>query len=217
MAPLIDLTLTLSDGMRGVSFKTARTLEKNGWNAKDLTLYSHCGTHMDAPIHFGVGPGTIDKLPLERCMGPAWVVDPPAVRPGMKLTVDDLGDMAGRVKPGDGLLIRTGWCHRVDTPDYRDALPGISRDLAQWCVDSGIAILGVEPPSVADVNDPEELIAVHTILLGGGITIVEGLANLSALTREKVFFMAFPLKIAQGDGAPARAMAREDGHEEAHG
>jgi kynurenine formamidase len=72
-----------------------------------------------------------------------------------------------------------------------------------------VNILGVEPPSVADVNNLEELTRIHKTLLGANITIVEGLANLSALTQEKVFFVAAPLKIEGGDGCPCRAFALE--------
>ena len=75
MPRIIDLTLPLENGLRGVSIEPARTLEKDGWNATTLHLYSHCGTHMDAPTHFGVSDQTIDQIPLDRCMGPAWVVD----------------------------------------------------------------------------------------------------------------------------------------------
>jgi kynurenine formamidase len=73
-----------------------------------------------------------------------------------------------------------------------------------------IRMLGVEPPSVADVNNAEELTAVHWVLLKGGVIIVEGLANLDEIHREKVTFMAFPLKVAGGDGSPVRALALED-------
>jgi kynurenine formamidase len=62
---------------------------------------------------------------------------------------------------------------------------------------------------VADVNDKEELTRIHKILLGGNITIVEGLTNLEALTKERVFFVAAPLKIEGGDGCPCRAFAVE--------
>jgi len=70
--------------------------------------------------------------------------------------------------------------------------------------------LGVEPPSVADVNDKEELISVHQALLGAGIVVVEGLANLEALQQDEVTFIALPLKLEGGDGSPVRAIAVED-------
>jgi arylformamidase len=235
MPRIIDLTLPLENALRGVSIEPARTLEKDGWNATTLHLYSHCGTHMDAPIHFGVAGGTIDQIPLDRCMGPAWVVDPvcgvpvgagPRACPSSEgnhrglplqrhyeralIRVADLGPIADKIRHGDGLLLRTGWSRRVCEPAYRDQLPRVSLELAQWCVAKRVRMLGVEPPSVADVNNLEELTAVHKVLLEAGVIIVEGLANLDQICRERVTFMAFPLKVAGGDGAPVRALALED-------
>jgi kynurenine formamidase len=207
MARVIDLTMALRPGMRGAEFETARELERDGWNARMLHLYSHAGTHMDAPSHFGIGNQTIDTIPLSRCMGPAWIADVGEAAPRTLIHVDDLGDVADKLQPDDGLLIKTGWSARVMQPAYRDELPRVSLELARWCVEHQVRILGVEPPSVADVHNREELTAVHTTLLEAGIIIVEGLTHLDAIAKEKVTFMAFPLKIAGGDGSPARAFA----------
>jgi kynurenine formamidase len=62
---------------------------------------------------------------------------------------------------------------------------------------------------VADVNNLEELTNIHRILLGGGVIIVEGLTNLDQISSQVVTLAAFPLKIAGGDGAPARVIAFE--------
>lgn len=224
MSRIIDLTVPLENGLRGVSIEPARTLAEHGWNATTLHLYSHCGTHMDAPLHFGVNDQTIDRIPLEKCMGPAWVVDPVCSVPVKAseenasrrhyeralMGVADLGATAQRIRPGDGLLLRTGWSRRLHEPAYRDELPRVSLELARWCVEKGVRILGVEPPSVADVNNAEELTGVHRVLLAGGVIIVEGLTNLDQIRQDKVTFMALPLKVAGGDGAPVRAFAIEE-------
>jgi kynurenine formamidase len=210
MPRIIDLTLPLENGVRGVSIESAKTLEKDGWNATTLHLYSHCGTHMDAPIHFGVSDQTIDQIPLDRCMGPAWLVDLTGIQPRALIGIDAVEHLVDRIREGDSLLLRTGWSRRIGDPSYRDELPRVSLELAAWCVAKKIRMLGVEPPSVADVNNAEELTAVHWVLLKGGVIIVEGLANLDEIHREKVTFMAFPLKVAGGDGSPVRALALED-------
>jgi arylformamidase len=244
MPRIIDLTLPLENGLRGVAIEPAKVLAKDGWNATTLHLYSHCGTHMDAPTHFAVSNRTIDQIPLDQCMGPAWVVDPAchgsasddlrrasvparqkdvvrgrttyeetALRRCYERTlirVADLGQVADRIQEGDSLLLRTGWSRRAHDPSYRDALPRVSLELAEWCVAKKVRMLGVEPPSVADVNNAEELTAVHRVLLGAGVIIVEGLAHLDEIRREKVTFMAFPLRVVGGDGAPVRAFALED-------
>lgn len=205
---LVDLTLTLTEGMRGVAWEAAKTLERDGWNARTLHLYSHCGTHMDAPHHFGAGPGTIDRIPLDRCCLPAWVANLEPVEPRQLHRVADLGPVAERLRPGEGLLLRTGWSRHVHDPAiYRDALPRVSEELARWCVERGVALLGVEPPSVADVHDLEEVTRIHRLLLGSEVVIVEGLQGLDALAAGRVWFVAAPLKVDGGDGAPCRAFA----------
>ncbi len=210
MARIIDLTLTLRPGMRGVEIEKLHTVNEHGWNSRMLHLYSHCGTHMDAPLHFEAGDGTIDCIPLEHCLGPAWVANLSGIEPKALITVAHLGPVAKKVRPGEGLLLKTGWSAYVSRPEYyRDNLPRVSRELAEWCVERRVRLLGVEPPSVADVNNLEEVTTIHRILLGGRVIIVEGLTNLEALCQERVFFGAVPLKIEGGDGSPCRAFVIE--------
>jgi len=210
MSRIIDLTLSLEEGMRGAKIETSHLFEKDGWNATTLHLYSHCGTHMDAPKHFDVSGQTIDQIPLDKCIGPAWLVDLSGIKPRSLISIEDLGAVEKKIQSGDSLLIRTGWSRLVHSPTYRDDLPRISLELARWCVNKSIRMLGVEPPSVADVHNIEELTTIHRTLLAGGVIIVEGLVNLDKIHKDKVTFMAFPLKIAQGDGSPVRAFAIED-------
>jgi arylformamidase len=207
---IIDLSLTLRAGMRGVSWETANSFQRDGWNARLLHLYSHAGTHMDAQTHFEAGPETIDAVPLDRCAGPAWVASVPDLSPGDPVRLEHLHDLRELFIPGESLLIRTGWSAYVDDAAvYRDGLPPISEELATWCVTQRVKLLGVEPPSVADVRDRRQLTRIHTILLGGGVTIVEGLTALDQIQERRIFFAALPLKIAGGDGCPCRALAIE--------
>ncbi|MEM9079897.1 MAG: cyclase family protein [Verrucomicrobiota bacterium] len=209
---LIDLTATLTPETPGVSWETAKDLDRDGWNARTLHLYSHSGTHMDAPKHFGcthpIG-NTIDQLPLETFLGPARVLllNP---EPAELLTPAHLGELATSFPTGHALLLHTGWSqYRSDPEIFRNQLPRISDDLAHWCVEKKVRILGVEPPSVADVNNLSEVTRIHQILLSGGVTIVEGLVNLDQLPANQDFtFGAFPLKIQNGDGCPCRALAQ---------
>ena len=97
MPRLVDLTQTFRAGMRGVAWDTAATVDREGWNARTLHLYSHAGTHMDAQAHFAAGPETIDCIPLEGCMGPAWVVDIPGLAPRALITVDHLGEVRAAI------------------------------------------------------------------------------------------------------------------------
>ncbi|WP_289060388.1 cyclase family protein [uncultured Zobellia sp.] len=207
---IIDLTLPIVSGVKGVSIDQAKTLDKDGWNATTLHLYSHSGTHMDAPVHFEVNDQTIDQLPAARFISEAWVVNLTHIKPKESITVAHLGTIAEKVEEGQSLLLHTGWSKKLGTDEYRDALPRISTELAHWLGKKKVNILGVEPPSVADVNNIKEVTEVHTILMKNDIIIVEGLTNLEALSQPKVTLVALPLKVENGDGAPARIIAIEN-------
>ncbi|MEM1085809.1 MAG: cyclase family protein [Verrucomicrobiota bacterium] len=208
---IYDLSRSIRDGDPGVAISPARVLKVDGWNASNLALYSHSGTHMDAPWHFGCGEATIDETPLGECMGPADIVRLPDTQPSELLTPAHLGPLADRFESGRSLLLHTGWSrHFGNEKIFRAQLPRIGEALAKWCVRRGVRMLGVEPPSVADVNKLEEVTLIHQILLGGGVTIVEGLVNLESIPGEQCHFAAFPLKIHAGDGSPCRALASDE-------
>ncbi len=206
---IVDLTLPIKPGMPGVTISAAKILERDGWNASTLSIYSHAGTHVDAPCHFLDGGATLDNVPLEVLWGPAKVLDLTPVQPGELLTVEKLQRWEKDIRPGDRLLLRTDWHRTYGTESYRNALPRISLELAHWLVAKQVALVGVEPPSIADVNNLAEVTAVHHVLFNGNVVIVEGLANLDVLQHSTIEFLAVPLRIAGGDGSPVRALARE--------
>ena len=175
-----------------------------------MSLYSHCGTHMDAPRHFLPDGNTLDQQALEVLVGSAVIVDVAPAQPRQLLGIGDLDSISDRIQPGVRLLFRTDWHKRYGTPEYRDELPRISLDLAEWLVEKEVALIGVEPPSVADVNDMQELTEVHQTLFRGNVVIVEGLAHLDRITTPTVQFIALPMKIVGGDGSPVRAIAIEE-------
>jgi arylformamidase len=202
----IDVSNTLRHGDPGISFETARTIERNGWNASTLHLYSHAGTHMDAPVHFGVSGPAIDEIDVARFFVDCHVVDLMGIKNGAVIKVGDLGHSAIDIAPGEGLIFRTGWHKKYGTPAYREGIPTIGEELASWCAAKGVALVAVEPPSVADVNNLSLVTLIHTILLSANIIIVEGLGDLSEVTKNQVKLIALPLKTGNGDGSPCRAV-----------
>ncbi|TWU45138.1 Kynurenine formamidase [Novipirellula aureliae] len=204
---VIDLTRPLTSTVPGVQVEPCKTIEKDGWNATTLSLYSHCGTHIDAPRHFLPNGKTLDALDLSVCSGAARLVNLADTPPRHLISVADVIDSIGDVFPDDRLIFRTDWHRRFGTSAYRDELPRISIELAHWLVEKQVALIGVEPPSVADVNNKVELTDVHQTLFRGGVTIVEGLVNLDQLPPSEFQFIAVPLNIVGGDGCPVRAIA----------
>jgi len=206
---VIDLSLPVNNDMPGVEITTAKRLDVDGWNATTLSLYSHCGTHMDAPCHFLPGGATLDQQDLTACVGPATIINVAPAEPKQLIGVEDLGSLAHSIQAGARLLFRTDWYKRYGTPEYRDELPRISLPLAEWLVEQKVAMIGVEPPSVADVNNIREVTDVHRTLFRGNVLIVEALVNLDQITSSVVQFIALPMKIIGGDGSPVRAIAIE--------
>lgn len=205
----MDLSLTIDGSMPGVDIRPAKRLAEDGWDATTLSLYSHAGTHADAPRHFLPGGASLEDQDLSVCVGPARVIDLTPTEPRALIGPADVGPVAA----GERLLLRTDWHRRYGTPAYRDELPRVSPELARELVTRGVRMIGVEPPSVADVNHLPEVTEVHRILLGGGVMIVEGLAHLDKLRCTDVEFIALPLKVRGGDGSPVRAVAIEEAHD----
>ena len=209
---IIDLTLPLFDGMRGVKMDPFTTIANEGFNTTAATLYSHAGTHMDAPLHFLDWGGTIDYVDLGKCIGPALLIDLTHIEPNGLIMVEDLAAHTDRIGPGSRLLLRTDWDKHANEAIYRSHMPRISAELARWLVERKIALVGVQTPSVASVRpeNRDELTEVHQILLKAETVIVEGLANLDQISVEIPHFIALPLKLNGCDGSPVRAIAIEE-------
>jgi kynurenine formamidase len=194
---IVDLSLTFRNGMRGVTMEPHTSVAEQGYNTSMLHLYSHAGTHMDAPLHWLDGGRTIDHLDLDKCVGPAQVIDLAYKLPNSLITVDDLLPHADRVTAGARLLLRSDWDLHAEQEDYRTHMPRISAELARWLVERQVLFIGLETPSVASLRPEnfDELQEVHQILLRAEIVIVECLANLRLLLNDVVHLIALPLKL----------------------
>ena len=207
---IVDLTATYSNKVSGFTCEVAKTKSKDGWNASNLHIYSHAGTHMDAPFHFEATDERIDEIAVERFISKAYVVTVEISQSQQLITVSDISLIDDVLQPGESVIIKTGWSNYLGTDKFRNDLPRISKEAAEWLVRKKVNILAIEPPSVADVNNLSEVTLIHQILLGGNIVIIEGIFNTQALVKSEVQLIALPLKILRGDGAPARVIAIQE-------
>ncbi|MBI1848670.1 MAG: cyclase family protein [Candidatus Rokubacteria bacterium] len=187
------------------------TVGKDSFNLQKLTLGSHIGTHVDAPMHFIVGGRTIDTYDLNDLGGPG-VILPIGAGPSEAITDIDLEAAGVPVRRGDIVMLATGWDRKFSTPDYHTH-PYLAESAAQWLVDHGVKMIGVDFFS-ADLPVPLRpqgfTWPVHQKLLGAGILIAENVANTSRIAGRRLTIGAFPLKIRGGDGAPARIFALDE-------
>lgn len=187
--------------------KQARTVNGSRISTSQITFGSHTGTHVDAPYHFVQQGLTVDKLPLDLLMGPAFVAEADGLE-GNSIKVYDLASLHFP-KDTTRLLIKT-----TNSYFWEDRLPEFERDYihlapktADWLVKRGIQVLGVDYLSVDAFGTHDY--RVHNTLLEAGITIVEGL-NLSRVPAGRCQLVCLPLKIEGGDGAPARVLVTRD-------
>jgi arylformamidase len=205
----IDVTVPIRSGMVHWPGNPEVRIERSEKVAADggvsrtsaLSLGSHTGTHFDAPSHFGVNDTGVDALPIDALIGPARVVSVEECAAVERSDVERLD-----VQPGERLLLKTrnsSCCWRTDqfVTDYVYVTP----DAAAYLVERRVRTLGVDYLSVGGRGAGGAV--THRILLGAGVCVLEGL-DLSAVAPGFYDLVALPLRIAGGDGAPARAVLR---------
>jgi kynurenine formamidase len=185
----------------------------------------HGGTHVDAPVHFAEGRQTVDKIPFERLIGPAVVIDVTgqSERDGdYQVTTQDLQRFEqehGQIPPGAMVLIRTGFASRWPSAERylgtteRGAegvrklhFPGLHPDAARWIIaNRPISAIGIDTASI-DFGQ-STLFESHRALYAEDIPAFENLASLERLPATGALVIALPMKVGGGTGAPLRALA----------
>jgi len=172
-------------------------------NVSRLSFGNHTGTHLDPPIHFIPGGKTVDQLDLNTLYGPVRVVDMTHIEHA--ITAQDL-ERIKLPRRAVRILFRTRNSDLWERPGFQKDFVAFAWDAAQWLVNRGIKLVGIDYLSAElyDASEPR----THRTLLGAGVIIVEGL-NLKAITPGNYILACLPIKIKDGDGAPVRAILIE--------
>lgn len=205
--------------------------EREGWGEELVTMNSHSGTHVDAPLHYGStcegGPArTITDIGLEELYCDGMVLDLRGkCELGQGIAVEALSDAidaAGHgIRQGDAVLLRTGQ-EEFDLDDLRSfQYPGMTREGTLFLAERGAKVLGTDAfgwdrpfgvmaKAFRETGNRAEIWDGHFAGRDREVFIVQQLTNLSALpaTGFKVGF--FPIKIARASAAPARVVAFVD-------
>jgi arylformamidase len=168
-------------------------------NVSNIRFGSHTGTHVDAARHFFDEGQSVDKIPLERLIGPALLVSfADAV-----LSVGAAELREHDVKGHKRILIRTRNSALLSQKEFVKDYTYLAPDGAQYLVDLGVELVGVDYLSIEQFHSGHH--RTHRTLLGQAVVIVEGL-DLSAPPAGEYQFICLPLRIEGCDGAPARAV-----------
>ena len=170
-------------------------------NLSTLSMGSHAGTHMDAPLHFiRTGKG-LDAMPLSATVGPARVI---AIRHPRSVTLEELRRC--QIRDGERVLLKTRNSSRCwNTDSFVKDFVAISEDAARYLATCRIRSVGVDYLSVGGYK--ENGAQTHRTLLKAGVWIIEGL-NLSRVKPGRYELICLPLKVLHSDGAPARAILK---------
>jgi kynurenine formamidase len=109
---------------------------------------------------------------------------------------------------GRAVLLHTGWDRHWTTDRYRIDAPYLTTSAAEWLVEQGAALVGIDSINIDDMGDTTR--PAHTRLLAAGIPIVEHLCDLHKLPREGFRFYAAPPRIVGMGTFPVRAFAVVD-------
>lgn len=169
-------------------------------NVSRWSIGTHTGTHVDPPRHFIAGGRTVLEMPLRDLCGPAFIADVRGVRP--HVTAQHLEQAVP-----DGvrrILLRTD-NSAADGSVFHEDFVALTPDAADWLLRKGIALVGIDGPSVEAFRSPGH--PVHHALLGAGISVIEGL-RLDGIAPGPYEMVCAPLPLTEADGAPARVFIR---------
>ena len=165
-----------------------------------LSLGVHTGTHVDAPAHFIRHASGVDRLPIEALIGVARIID---VSDAEAVTAKHLAPY--EIGAGERVLLRTRNSVRCwNTDEFVADYSYLEADAAALLAERRVHMIGIDYLSI---GRGESIVAVHHILLGAGIVILEGL-DLSHASAGWHDLICLPLRLEGRDGAPARALVR---------
>ena len=158
-SPTIDISLPMHPkmpkwpGSEGIKIHRMKRLEGGDKvNNSKLECDVHSGTYVDAPLHFIEDGSTVEALPLDMLIGPVIVATIPEAQ---VVTAKHLASI-GLPPKTERLLLRTRnsdlWASNVT--EFRENYTALTADAAQWLVDRGIGLVGIDYLSIQIFSDP---------------------------------------------------------------
>ncbi len=169
-------------------------------NVSRLVLGTHTGTHIDAPRHFIDDGDGVDELALDLLIGRTRVVDVPKRGP---ITAADLA--AAGLREDLRVLLKTPNSSLWNSTGFHEDYAHLAAGGARYLVEQGVKVIGIDYLSIEQFKSAGA--PAHRTLLSNGVIIIEGL-NLSEAEPGMYEMYCLPLRVAGGDGAPARVVLK---------
>jgi arylformamidase len=171
-----------------------------------ISMVGNTGTYLDSPFHRYAEGQDLAGLSLESLVGlraevfhlqDTWAPE----RRGIRSTT-----LADRDLRGAAVLLHTGWDRWFGLPEYGSGAPFLTGEGAQWLIEAGAALVGIDSLNIDDTESGGERPA-HTLLLEAGVHVVEHLTNLAAVPPRGARFTAAPPAVVGFGTFPVRAFA----------
>jgi arylformamidase len=190
-------------------FEPVGIVAKDGYLIERVGCLTHTGTHLDAPAHFLEDGATVDRIPPERLVGSAAVLDLRKDLDGTLITPAMLEKHWPKRGSPEIVLLETGWSRaRAATRRYLYEFPGLDPPAAEWLVRKSVKGVGTDTLGIDPYSNQK--FEAHKVLLGKGIWLLEALDHLDELSEGTEYtVVAGPIKLAGGSGGMARVFAIE--------
>lgn len=162
------------------------------YNLTAISMCAHNGTHIDAPSHFIKDGITVDAVCLEAFIGMAYMAEHHGIVSG--------DDAARMLETAKALNPEAAKRILIKGPAV------VSAEAAEVFAAADILLLGNESQTVGPEDAP---MAVHHILLGAGVILLEGI-RLGEVPEGVYLLNAAPLNLGGAEGAPCRAVLIAD-------
>lgn len=166
-----------------------------------ITMIGNTGTYLDSPFHrYAAGPD-LAGLDLSTLVGLRAEVFHLTDAEGRGIRAETLADRDVR---GAAVLLHTGWDRLFGTPEYGRGAPFLTGEGAQWLIDAGAVLVGIDSVNIDDTESGGERPA-HSLLLAAGVHVVEHLTHLGDLPPRGARFTAAPPAVEGFGTFPVRA------------
>jgi len=216
---IIDLTHLISENMPmypgtdAPKLHVAFSHKEYGYMETLISLYSHTGTHIDAPAHLYATGLTLDKYPVEQFAGKALIIDCRMLKRGEEISPALIDEKGNSLNEADFLLFLTGQSKLWGTPDYFTGFPVLSKEAVDRINHRKLKGIGIDAPSFDHVTHDDsgqasdELPNHHALLKTNSTVLIENLCKLEEVGNDLFMLCALPLNTVNADGAPARIIA----------
>lgn len=171
----------------------------------EVTLWSHVGTHIEAPRHYLPEGADVADVPLDRVAGDASLLTFVDRGVGEPIERADLDERGAHVRDADIVFVRTD-SGNYRTPQSHDR-PYFTEDAINWLLERNIRLLGVDCSGIEKRGEPRQ--PNHVALFRAEIPLIEHLANLDQLSHSRFFVVAVPWRVRGLEASPVSVVAFE--------